>query len=149
MLIASLKKEIQTHITEGISLTWDTYRLEHYVQKMTQLSNYLSERVSSHLVFWLSSCYCMQIIFYLYKTEELALIEQQIVTHLNELDTCLYDSCTIANILDRIQSCVDDLGMKMYSNLPKWVSWLDQEVLQSQSKDHKSNSAISNSIVTI
>jgi dynein heavy chain 1, cytosolic len=45
-LIASVKKEIQSIIVEGASITWDSYKLETYVNKIAKACSEFQEKVN-------------------------------------------------------------------------------------------------------
>lgn len=46
-LVASMKKEIQNLIVEGSKLTWDSYKLEPYVQRCIEAFTRYNENVRS------------------------------------------------------------------------------------------------------
>jgi dynein heavy chain 1 len=47
---------------------------------------------------------------------------------IKSLETCAYSSKTFGDILAKIQKAVDDLSLKQYSNLSRWVQHIDVEV---------------------
>ncbi len=93
-------------IYEGASLKWNSYKIEAYVTKITQTIFDLEEKV-----------------------EELLASDLAIDKLLIQLDICKYDYSVIADIMDRIQKLVDELGLKTFSNLPEWVQRLDNRVI--------------------
>ncbi|KAG8185039.1 hypothetical protein JTE90_017062 [Oedothorax gibbosus] len=105
LLVAGLKKDAQSLIVEGVSLVWESYKLDPYVQR-------LAENVFN----------------YQEKVEDLLSIEEQIDIDLRSLETCAYGTSTFTDILNKIQKAVDDLSLHQYSNLHLWVTKLDEEV---------------------
>ncbi|XP_055612109.1 dynein heavy chain, cytoplasmic isoform X2 [Uranotaenia lowii] len=104
-LVAGLRKEVLALISEGIALVWESYKLDPYVQR-------LSENVTS----------------FQEKVEDLLVVEEQLDVDVRSLETCPYSAATFADILSKIQHAVDDLSLKQYSNLHVWVARLDEEV---------------------
>ncbi|XP_050499617.1 dynein heavy chain, cytoplasmic isoform X4 [Diabrotica virgifera virgifera] len=104
-LVAGMRKEVQQVIAEGIQLVWESYKLDPYVQRFSDLVVSFQERV-----------------------EELVLVGEQLEVDVRSLETCPYSANTFADILSKIQHAVDDLSLKQYSNLHIWVSRLDEEV---------------------
>lgn len=60
--------------------------------------------------------------------EYLLALEEQLEVDIRSLETCSYSANCLADILAKIQKTVDDLSLRQYSNLPYWVSKLDEEV---------------------
>ncbi|XP_038118676.1 dynein heavy chain, cytoplasmic isoform X2 [Culex quinquefasciatus] len=104
-LVAGLRKEVLALVSEGIALVWESYKLDPYVQR-------LSENVTS----------------FQEKVEDLLVVEEQLDVDVRSLETCPYSAATFADILSKIQHAVDDLSLKQYSNLHVWVARLDEEV---------------------
>ncbi|XP_073783095.1 cytoplasmic dynein 1 heavy chain 1 isoform X2 [Danio rerio] len=105
LLVAGLKKEVQALITEGISLVWESYKLDPYVQRLAETVFNFQEKV-----------------------DDLLLIEEKIDLEVRSLETCMYEHKMFTEILNRIQKAVDDLNLHSYSNLPIWVNKLDIEI---------------------
>ena len=105
LLVSSFKKEIQNLIYEGASVTWDSYKMENYVNKITQSVYDLEEKVEDLL----ANC-------------------EAIDKLLVQLDICKYEFSLIADILNKIQKFVDELSLKSFSNLPEWAQRLDKKV---------------------
>ncbi|KAF4101796.1 hypothetical protein G5714_016596 [Onychostoma macrolepis] len=105
LLVAGLKKEVQALITEGISLVWESYKLDPYVQRLAETVFNFQEKV-----------------------DDLLLIEEKIDLEVRSLETCMYENKMFTEILNRIQKAVDDLNLHSYSNLPIWVNKLDIEI---------------------
>lgn len=100
-----MRREVQGLITEGVVLTWDSYKLDQYVQKMAEAIFVFQEKV-----------------------DDLLVVEEQIDLEVKALDSCAYSHNTLNEVLAKIQKHVDDLSLHQYSNLPQWVARLDQEV---------------------
>ena len=106
LLVAGMRRNVHTLITEGIQLGWDSYKLDGYVQRLAETTFLFQERV-----------------------DDLVLVEEQIDFEVKLLDTCAYSRVTFTEVLGRIQKHVDDLSLHQYSNLLQWVARLDQEVI--------------------
>ncbi|KOC68078.1 Dynein heavy chain, cytoplasmic [Habropoda laboriosa] len=104
-LVAGMRNDVLSLISEGIGMIWESYKLDQYVQR-------LSETVVS----------------FQEKVEDLMVVEEQLDVDVRSLETCPYSANTFADILSKIQKAVDELSLKNYSNLTIWVSRLDQEV---------------------
>lgn len=100
-----MRKEVQQLIAEGIQLIWESYKLDPYVQKLSET-----------------------IVTFQEKVEELVMVGEQLEVDIRSLETCPYSANTFADILSEIQHAVDDLSLKQYSNLHVWVNRLDEEV---------------------
>lgn len=105
LLVAGMKKDIQTAIWDMSNLVWDSYKLESSVQKFSDLIYNFREKV-----------------------DELISVETAIEAQLKELDSCSYNENKFAEILYEIQKSIDNLNLKGFSNLPQWVSKLDEEI---------------------
>ncbi|GAB6020623.1 Dynein heavy chain, cytoplasmic [Chamberlinius hualienensis] len=105
LLIAGMKKDLQSQLSEGMGLIWESYKLDPYVQKLSEMVSSFQEMV-----------------------DELLVIEEQIDVHVSALETCAYCVTTIADVLNKIQKAVDELSLHQYSNLSMWVAKLDEEV---------------------
>lgn len=104
-LVAGLRKDALSLINEGLALVWESYKLDNYVQR-------------------LSDC----VVSFQEKVEDLLVVEEQLDVDVRSLETCPYSAATFADILSKIQHAVDDLSLRQYSNLHIWVSRLDEEV---------------------
>lgn len=92
-------------VSEGIQLVWESYKLDPYVQRLSECVVNFQEKV-----------------------EDLLVVEEQLDVDVRSLETCPYSAATFADILSKIQHAVDDLSLRQYSNLPVWVTRLDEEV---------------------
>ena len=100
-----MKKDIQSMVLEGAALAWESYKLDPFVQKMSEATFQFQEKV-----------------------DDLLVVVEQIDLEVRALDTCHYVHQTFQDVLAKIQKHVDDLSLNQYSNLLQWVSKLDQEV---------------------
>ncbi|CAB0033630.1 unnamed protein product [Trichogramma brassicae] len=107
-LIAGLRRDVLTLITEGITLIWESYKLDSYVQRLSDAVLSFQEKV-----------------------EDLLVVEEQLDVDVRSLETCPYSANTFADILIKIQKSVDELCLKNFSNLHLWVSRLNDEVEKS------------------
>lgn len=105
LLVAGMKKEIQSMIHDMSSLVWDSYKLESSVQKFSESIYNFREKV-----------------------DELISVETAIDQQLKELDLCAYDEQKFAEILYEVQKSIDYLNLKGFANLPQWVARLDEEI---------------------
>lgn len=103
--MAGLRKDALALISEGLALVWESYKLDTYVQR-------------------LSDC----VVSFQEKVEDLLVVEEQLDVDVRSLETCPYSAATFADILAKIQNAVDDLSLRQYSNLHIWVARLDDEV---------------------
>lgn len=104
-LVASYHKAVQTRIAEGITLRWESYRLEGFVQALSEEVFQLQEKV-----------------------DDLIAYNEKLNEHIMALEKCKVESATLRNILEEIQKIVDDLNLRQYVNLPAWVANLDKRV---------------------
>ncbi|XP_015784706.1 dynein heavy chain, cytoplasmic isoform X1 [Tetranychus urticae] len=105
LLVAGMKKDVQTIACEGVSLVWESYKLDPYVKRLAEFVQNFQEKV-----------------------DELLITNEHIEIEVKSLETCAYSSTVFAEILNRIQKSVDDLSLHRYSNLNQWVNRLDEEV---------------------
>ncbi|OXU17488.1 hypothetical protein TSAR_016702, partial [Trichomalopsis sarcophagae] len=104
-LIAGLRKDVLALVSEGITLIWESYKLDSYVQRLSDIVLSFQEKV-----------------------EDLLVVEEQLDVDVRSLETCPYSANTFSDILIKIQKSVDELSLKNFSNLHIWVSRLDEEV---------------------
>jgi len=45
LLVAGLRKEVQVQILDGVVLTWESYKLDPYVQKLAEVIFAFQEKV--------------------------------------------------------------------------------------------------------
>ncbi|XP_042240101.1 dynein heavy chain, cytoplasmic-like isoform X4 [Homarus americanus] len=105
LLVAGMRKEVQGLVSEGMSLVWESYKLDPYVQRLAECVFSFQEKV-----------------------DDLLVLEEQLDIDVRSLDTCQYAHFTFAEILNKIQKAVDDLSLHQYSNLHIWVQRLDEQV---------------------
>ena len=104
-LVAKMKREVQDQIAEGISLVWDSYKVENYVQGFSKVIYNFEDQV-----------------------DELLVITEKVELLVESLGSCKYSPSTFPEILTKIQSAVDDLSLHQYSNLGRWVTELDERI---------------------
>ncbi|KAJ8666403.1 hypothetical protein QAD02_008065, partial [Eretmocerus hayati] len=104
-LIAGLRRDVLILISEGITLIWESYKLDSYVQRLSEVVTSFQERV-----------------------EDLLVVHEQLDIDVRSLETCPYSANTFADILAKIQKSVDELSLKNFSNLCLWVMKLDEDV---------------------
>ncbi|CAH0758045.1 unnamed protein product [Diatraea saccharalis] len=107
-LVASLRRDVLNQVSEGMALVWESYKLDPYVQKLSEVVLLFQEKV-----------------------EDLLAVEEQISVDARSLETCPYSATSLADILSRLQRAIDDLSLRQYSNLHLWVQRLDEEVEKS------------------
>ncbi|XP_066987022.1 dynein heavy chain, cytoplasmic isoform X2 [Macrobrachium rosenbergii] len=105
LLVAGMRKEVQGLLSEGMSLVWESYKLDPYVQRLAECIFNFQEKV-----------------------DDLLVLEEQLDVDVRSLDVCQYSHSTFAEILNKIQKAVDDLSLHQYSNLHIWVQRLDEQV---------------------
>ncbi|XP_066586421.1 dynein heavy chain, cytoplasmic-like isoform X2 [Prorops nasuta] len=104
-LVAGMRTNISTLVSEGITMVWLSFRLDQYVEKLSDT-----------------------IVSFQEKVEDLLVLEEQLDLDVRSLETCPYSFKTFAGIFKKIQKSVDELSLKNYSNLHIWVARLDEEV---------------------
>ncbi|XP_076178666.1 dynein heavy chain, cytoplasmic isoform X5 [Ptiloglossa arizonensis] len=104
-LVAGMRNDVLSLISEGIALIWESYKLDPYVKRLSDAVVSFQEKV-----------------------EDLVVVEEQLDVDVRSIETCPYSANTFADILSKIQKAVDELSLKNYSNLNIWVSRLDEEV---------------------
>ncbi|XP_052742503.1 dynein heavy chain, cytoplasmic isoform X1 [Bicyclus anynana] len=107
-LVAGLRRDVLNQVSEGMALVWESYKLDPYVQKLSEVVLIFQEKV-----------------------EDLLAVEEQISVDARSLETCPYSAQSLADILSRLQRAIDDLSLRQYSNLHLWVQRLDEEVEKS------------------
>ncbi|XP_026741142.1 dynein heavy chain, cytoplasmic isoform X1 [Trichoplusia ni] len=107
-LVAGLRRDVLNQVSEGMALVWESYKLDPYVQKLSEVVLLFQEKV-----------------------EDLLAVEEQISVDARSLETCPYSAGSLADILSRLQRAIDDLSLRQYSNLHLWVQRLDEEVEKS------------------
>ena len=105
ILCAGMKRDIHALISEGITLTWESYKLEQFVQRF-------SERVLE----------------YTDRVDELLDVARHIEQAVTQIETCMYGVTPFGETLSTIQKYVDELSLKQYSNLAGWVQLIDDEI---------------------
>ncbi|KAK6191509.1 hypothetical protein SNE40_003176 [Patella caerulea] len=105
LLVAGLRKEVQELISEGCGLVWESYKLDTYVQRLSDGVFTFQEKV-----------------------DDLLAMEDEIELEVKALDICNYNASTFKDILNKIQKAVDNLSLHSFSNLPQWVAKMDEEV---------------------
>ena len=100
-----MKSEVQEQIKEGCGLSWESYKLEGFVQKFSDTIFNFQEKVDD-------------VLSYTDKIDGLVC----------SMETCEYKAKTFKVILEQIQKLIDDLNLRSYSNLSAWVKHLDNKV---------------------
>lgn len=100
-----MKAEVQELVKEGVNIVWESYKLEGFVMRFSDIIFNFQERVDDVL---------------LYTT--------QIDVLVLSLETCEYRVMVFKDVLDQIQKLIDDLNLRSYSNLSAWVMEVDSQV---------------------
>ena len=56
LLVAGLRKEVQALILEGVALSWESYKLDPYVQKFAEVIFVFQEKVRIGVVSCVTMC---------------------------------------------------------------------------------------------
>ena len=107
LLVAGLKRDVQDLICEGVSLVWESYKRDSYVQRLAESVFNFQEKV-----------------------DELLDVVEQIEVEARSIEGCSYSTTVFSEILNKIQKAVDDLSLQRYSNLSEWVTRLDEDIEQ-------------------
>ena len=86
-------------------MSWESFKLNPYVEKLAECVITFQEKVDSLLV-----------------------SEDRVQKELRALETCQYKSSTFSDVLSRIQKTVDELNLHSYANLSQWVASLDKRI---------------------
>jgi len=112
-----------------MGLVWESYKLDTYVKKLSENIFQFAEKV-----FFLLNCsltyfpiLIVENVFW-FQVDEVLCILEEIYVEIKSLESCLYSNKTISEILNKIQKSVDNLSLKNYTNLQKWILWIDSEV---------------------
>ncbi|CEF66963.1 Dynein heavy chain, cytoplasmic [Strongyloides ratti] len=105
LLVATYKNEIHSLIEEGSALTWDSYKIEPYAQKLSEVITKYNEKV-----------------------DELLNVVSQIEISLDHLSICAYEVKQFTSLLNDIQKGIDLLTLGSYSNLKHWVAKIDEDI---------------------
>eukprot|EP01156_Anaeramoeba_ignava_P005921 Anaeramoba_ignava/a347318_420.p1 GENE.a347318_420~~a347318_420.p1 ORF type:complete len:2859 (+),score=994.33 a347318_420:263-8839(+) len=106
-LIASHRSQIQDKIKLGISLSWDSHKLEAYA---TELAN--------------------SILFFQEQVDGLVSRYSEIKKSLDQLKTCEFKFEALQEVIQQIQKGIDELSLGSFSNLNTWVNFLDSKIEQ-------------------
>eukprot|EP01117_Protostelium_nocturnum_P006264 TRINITY_DN2259_c0_g1_i6.p1 TRINITY_DN2259_c0_g1~~TRINITY_DN2259_c0_g1_i6.p1 ORF type:complete len:4259 (-),score=1954.67 TRINITY_DN2259_c0_g1_i6:110-12886(-) len=105
-LVASYKREVQNHISEGFKLKWKSIsKLDPFVKKLTDSVTILRDKV-----------------------EDLVSKIENIEADVNSLKEAPLKESAFVEILKRVQIAIDELNLGNYSNLSSWVENLDYRV---------------------
>ncbi|CAF3748715.1 unnamed protein product [Rotaria sordida] len=104
-LVGSMKKDIQNLIVEGTKLTWESYKLEPYVQRCIEAFTNYSENA-----------------------EEILRLDNLMFTYINEIDICEYQIDIFAELLEQTQKIADEFSLHNYPNFPKWIRIIDEKI---------------------
>jgi len=104
-LVANYHKQIQTRIAEGVTLRWESFRLETFVQSLAEEVNVFQEKV-----------------------DEVMTAGEKIDAAIAHLETVNYEFAALTAVIESLQKIVDDLNLHSFVNLEAWVAKLDQSV---------------------
>ena len=104
-LLATTIRDLHTYLAEGSNLVWEDYKLENYVQRLTALALAYQDRVND-------------VVTAAVKIEQLS----------GQLNTCDYNEQAFSEIIEAVQSIIDELSLKQYSNLATWVGEVDKDI---------------------
>ena len=129
MLLASYQRDVQELIVRGIPLKWETLVHSYDIQavKPMQAAAHDPNRTESKHVQFIRN-FSTAVSVLQNKTNSLVGISENISHEVAELRTCPYESGVFTAHLDNVQSAIDRLNLENYSNLPAWVSRLNQEI---------------------
>ena len=91
--------------SQGLALTWDSYKLEQFVRRFAEIMFNFQERV-----------------------EDVLRMAHEVDLEVKLLETSVYSWPVFNEVLARIQRHVDELSNKQFSNVAHWVARLDEEI---------------------
>ena len=104
-LVASYQKNIQSRVTEGVGLRWESYRLESFVQGLAE-----------------------DVFLFQEKVDEMLVSAKTIDEAVAALDDVPFKQDELTEVIRRIQKVIDDLNLRSYVNLDNFVRCIDQRV---------------------
>jgi dynein heavy chain 1 len=106
-LVANYHKNIQSRIAEGVTLRWESYRLENFVQGLAEDVFTFQEKVDDVLIY-----------------------NEKLHKLVAAIEKCPLTKKDLSEVLTEIQRVVDHLNLRAYVNLEAWVKTLDAQVEQ-------------------
>lgn len=140
ILVSNFQNKVRSLLKKGMNLKW-----EMFVEASPSVSNesgemYLAAGESQQRApcFRFVSELENAISSYHLKVIQLIELERNLESYINELQNCTYEFDKFSRILSKVQEIVDKLNLDGYSNLHKWVSYLNssiEEVLEFRMKE--------------
>ncbi|KAJ3101821.1 hypothetical protein HDU97_001047 [Phlyctochytrium planicorne] len=125
-LVASYRKDVQTHISKGIQLRWDyfvnTYESRPFANQQTSETY----RENRHVVFVREFASIVSV--FQDKVNSAISIFDEIKACLDELRACAFSQDKLQDVVDKVQRAIDRLNLESYSNLDSWTTELDSQM---------------------
>ncbi|KAI8810266.1 dynein heavy chain [Cladochytrium replicatum] len=120
-LLAKYHKDVQMKISKGIQTKW-----EYFPNAYETVGTYADGRESRHVQFVRE--FAKSVTDFQDQLNDAMDVYDEIQKQVEKLRTCPYDRSVFVKILDKIQTHVDDLGFKYFSNLDSWTGTLDRQI---------------------
>lgn len=104
-LVAKYHSAVQKKIEVGVTMRWESYKLEEMTRQLAEAVFELQDKVDDAMSYY-----------------------DDLDKLVKKLETCPLQRDTLSELLDKIQKLVDDLNLRSYSNLETWVERLDRTV---------------------
>ncbi len=88
LLVAGMHREMQNLVTEGVSLVWESYKLDPYVQRLAEM-----------------------VVLFQEKVDDLLVVDEEIDIDVRSLESCAYATNSFEEIIEKIQKAVDTLSL--------------------------------------
>ncbi|GAB7350693.1 hypothetical protein MBLNU459_g1254t2 [Dothideomycetes sp. NU459] len=127
MLLNGLRSDVQALIAKGMPLRWDSLSGAYEVNvRQMPLGSASDQNESKHVQFIRDFAKAVRDL----QEKSSALASTNISVHaaLSELESCAYTYDAFRQQLDIIQKAVDQLNLKNFTNLPLWVSGMNEKI---------------------
>ena len=127
-LLAALQTEVNTQITQGLSIRWETLK----TFDLNRTANYLpgsgpTDKMDHRTVAYVRQ-FASSVSLYQDKANELIAIQNEMQGLVDEMASCPFTFQDFADRLSKIQKTVDRLNLEGYPNLEEWVTDLDAAI---------------------
>ncbi|OAF65257.1 Dynein heavy chain, cytoplasmic, partial [Intoshia linei] len=104
-ITSKFKSKVEHLIREGCSLTWESYKMDMYIQKLSETIIIFNEKVNEALT-----------------------ANNQIDEELKLLENCIYENSKFAKIVSNINNSILELSLSQFSYLNVWKTNLQSKI---------------------